>query len=92
MYMNQWFASTTTELFLKSLWSFDPDNTPVPEIAAEIPSVENGGMSEDGLTLTVTLRDDVTWSDGEPVTANDFVFTYRDVHGRVQCGLQPISL
>src|SRR5687768_817774 len=35
LYMNQWFASTTTELYLKSLWSFDPDNTPVPEIRSE---------------------------------------------------------
>jgi len=76
MYANQWFSTITTEFWLKSLWSFDPENNPVPEIATEIPTTENGGMSEDGLTLTVTLRDDVTWSDGEPLTANDFVFTY----------------
>jgi len=76
MYANQWFSTITTQFYLKSLWSFDPDNNPVPEIAAEIPSKENGGLSEDGKTLTIQLRDDVTWSDGEPVTANDFVFTY----------------
>jgi peptide/nickel transport system substrate-binding protein len=76
LYSTQWYSSITREFFLKTLWSFDPDNNPIPEIAAEIPSVENGGMSEDGLTLTVNLREDVTWSDGEPVTANDFVFTY----------------
>jgi peptide/nickel transport system substrate-binding protein len=76
LYANQWFSTLTTELWLKSLWSFDQNNAPVPEIAAEIPSVTNGGMSKDGLTLTVKLRDDVTWSDGEPVTAKDFVFTY----------------
>ncbi len=29
-----------------------------------------------GRTLTFTLRDDITWSDGEPVTADDFVYTY----------------
>lgn len=38
--------------------------------------MENGGISEDGLTMTIKLRDDVTWSDGEPVTAKDFIFTY----------------
>jgi peptide/nickel transport system substrate-binding protein len=76
LYASQWFATITSQFFLKSLWSFDPDNNPIPEIAAEIPTTENGGMSEDGKTLTVKLRDDVTWSDGEPVTANDFVFTY----------------
>ena len=76
LYQTQWFSSITTQFWLKGLWSFDPDNNPVPEIATEIPSLENGGLSEDGLTLTVKLRDDVLWSDGEPVTANDFVFTY----------------
>ena len=76
IYQTQWFSSITTQLWLKSLWSFDPDNKPVPEIAAEIPTTDNGGMSADGKTLTVKLRDDVKWSDGEPVTAKDFVFTY----------------
>jgi peptide/nickel transport system substrate-binding protein len=76
LYATQWFSTITTQFWLKTLWSFDPDNNPIPEIAAEIPSPENGGLSEDGLTLTVNLRDDVTWSDGEPVTASDFVFTY----------------
>lgn len=32
--------------------------------------------SEDGLTWTFTLRDDITWSDGQPVTAQDFVFGF----------------
>jgi len=76
LYQTQWFSSITTQFWNKGLWSFDPDNNPVPEIAAEIPSTENGGLSDDGLTLTINLRDDVNWSDGEPVTANDFVFTY----------------
>ncbi|MBE6122990.1 MAG: peptide ABC transporter substrate-binding protein [Erysipelotrichaceae bacterium] len=33
-------------------------------------------ISEDGLTHTFTLRDDAVWSDGTPVTANDFVYAY----------------
>ena len=76
LYITQWYAGITTQFFLKGLWSYDQQNNPVPELAAEIPTTENGGISEDGLTLTVNLRDNVTWSDGEPVTANDFVFTY----------------
>lgn len=32
--------------------------------------------SDDGLTLTLHLRDDVTWSDGEPVDADDVLFTW----------------
>ncbi len=45
-------------------------------LVTEIPSAENGGISEDGRTITLTLRDDIVWSDGTPVTSADFVFTY----------------
>ena len=41
----------------------------------EVPSQENGGISEDGLTWTLRLREDVTWSDGKPITAHDFKWT-----------------
>jgi peptide/nickel transport system substrate-binding protein len=76
IYATQWFSTITTQFWLKGLWSFDPNNQPIPEIASEIPTPENGGLSADGLTLTINLRDDVVWSDGEPLTALDFVFTY----------------
>jgi peptide/nickel transport system substrate-binding protein len=36
-------------------------------------------VSEDGKTVTLNLRDDITWSDGTPITADDFVFTYQMV-------------
>jgi peptide/nickel transport system substrate-binding protein len=42
----------------------------------ELPTDENGGISEDGKTITLKLRNDLVWSDGEPLTADDFVFTY----------------
>lgn len=41
-------------------------------VAAEEPTV-----SEDGLTYTFTIRDDADWSNGDPVTAQDFVYTYQ---------------
>jgi peptide/nickel transport system substrate-binding protein len=71
------FSGITRDLWLKALWSFDENNQPVADLAVEIPTVENGGISADGLTLTVKLRDGIKWSDGEPVTADDFVFTYQ---------------
>lgn len=46
----------------------------VPGQAAAEPVV-----SEDGLTYTFTLRDDIYWSDGEPVTANDFVYSWQRI-------------
>lgn len=45
---------------------------PVPAIA-----VDMGTVSDDGLTYTFKLRDDATWSNGDPVTANDFVFAWQ---------------
>lgn len=48
----------------------------VLELAEEFPSVENGTLSEDGLTVTWKLRENLLWSDGEPLTSDDFVFTW----------------
>ena len=52
------------------------DFSPTPELAAEIPTQENGGISADGKTWTVKLRQGVKWQDGEPFTASDVAFTY----------------
>ena len=46
-------------------------------MATQVPTVENGGISQDGLTYTFKLRDDVTWSDGEKVTAQDFAYSIK---------------
>ncbi len=48
----------------------------VPVLAAEVPSLENGGVSEDGLSVTYKLKEGVLWSDGEPFTAADVHFTW----------------
>jgi peptide/nickel transport system substrate-binding protein len=52
------------------------DVTPTPELAAEIPTVDNGGVSADGKTVTVKLRQGVKWQDGQPFTAKDVAFTW----------------
>jgi len=52
-----------------------PTYTLIPLLAADDspPEVQPDG---DGYSVTVALRDDVTWSDGEPITADDVVFTW----------------
>jgi peptide/nickel transport system substrate-binding protein len=76
LYTDMWFAWTTWQLFNHWAWEFDEKNEPFPKLVTEIPSVDNGGLSADGKTITMKLRDDITWSDGTPVTSDDFVFTY----------------
>ena len=39
-----------------------------------MPTVQNGDVSPDGLTVIMKLRPDLTWSDGQPITADDFVY------------------
>ena len=48
-----------------------------PILAAEVPTLENGGISADSTTVTWKLKEGVLWSDGEPFTAEDVVFTYQ---------------
>jgi peptide/nickel transport system substrate-binding protein len=45
-------------------------------LAAEIPSLENGGVARDGLSVTWKLKPGVTFHDGQPFTAEDVAFTY----------------
>lgn len=52
-----------------------PDGSFYPALASEVPSVENGGISEDGLKWRVKLREGVTWHDGKPFTAEDVKYT-----------------
>jgi peptide/nickel transport system substrate-binding protein len=63
-------------LTLEPLANIRPDGVLVPSLATEIPTLENGGLSEDLTSITWTLRQDVLWSDGTPFTAADVVFTY----------------
>jgi peptide/nickel transport system substrate-binding protein len=48
----------------------------VPVLLSEVPSVANGGVSEDGLTITYKLKKGVKWSDGQPFTSADVKFTW----------------
>ena len=49
----------------------------LPDLAMEVPTISNGGVSPDGLTITYKLRFGVTWHDGTPFTAEDVKFTWQ---------------
>lgn len=57
------------------LWFADPSGKLVPNLAAEIPTLANGGISEGGLAWKVKLRPGVVWHDGAPFTAEDVKFS-----------------
>jgi peptide/nickel transport system substrate-binding protein len=58
------------------LLAYAPDTSLVPVLVKEVPSLENGLLAEDLTTVTFNLLPDVLWSDGEPFTADDVVFTW----------------
>lgn len=65
-----------SRITLEPLASFDNEGNLIPVLAESIPTVENGGVAQDGKSVTWKLKPDVKWSDGEPFTAADVVFTY----------------
>ena len=64
-------------LVLEPLAEYNPDGEMVPVLATRVPTAGNGGFSADRTRITWTLREDLLWSDGAPVTAEDVVFTWR---------------
>ena len=56
---------------IEGLYTLDADGNAIPAIA------ESYDLSEDGLTYTFHLREDAKWSNGDSVTANDFVYAWR---------------
>lgn len=66
-----------SRLVMEPLAALDPDGKPVPVLAAEIPTLENGGIAKDLKSITWKLKPGLKWSDGSPFTADDVVFTWQ---------------
>ena len=62
---------------LQPLVNYGPDGALVSALAEDIPTLENGGISQDLTSITWKLKDDLKWSDGSDFTAHDVVFTWR---------------
>ena len=63
-------------MVLEPLAVYNDDGELVPRLAESVPTMDNGGVSSDGMTVTWTLQSGLLWSDGTPLTAADAVFTY----------------
>lgn len=64
-----------SSIVLEPLASFTTEGTLAPRLAAEIPSLDNGGIAEDLKSVTWKLKPGVKWADGSPFTAADVAFT-----------------
>jgi peptide/nickel transport system substrate-binding protein len=103
---NPFYLSQVTEANVASAaWAtlvvFTHDYRYAPDLATEVPTVDNGGVvapGEDGDAMTVTwnLRPDLKWSDGEPLTCDDFLYAFEWVMdeenvGVITTGFEDIS-
>lgn len=70
-YANDGTSFSVLAQCMEGLYTKDESGVPIMAMAERVEK------SEDGLTITVTLRDDVYWSNGDPVTADDFVFAWQ---------------
>ena len=69
--------TTTARLFYEPLAAYDPDGNLVPILAADVPSLDSGGLAKDGTWVVWNLKKGVTWHDGKPFTADDVVFNWQ---------------
>jgi peptide/nickel transport system substrate-binding protein len=79
--LNPHFAVGTTNqdssrVFYEPLAGWAADGTLHPVLAAEIPSIENGGLRADGRAVTWKLKRGVKWHDGQDFSADDVVFNW----------------
>ena len=75
-------AHEAQDLVFDRLFVVDEQGAYLPVLAAEVPTVANGGISADGSVYTIRLREGPTWHDGTPVTSADVAFTWRVIIDR----------
>ena len=63
-------------LVIEPLMRYNSSGELVPWLVEEVPTVENGGVSEDLTSITYKITPGITWSDGTPFTSADVKFTY----------------
>jgi peptide/nickel transport system substrate-binding protein len=82
--LNPLLNSNTTDVFVdrlmfEPLLTADPKGNPLPMLAANVPTLANGGISANGLTITYHLRRNVKWTDGVPVTSRDVKWSWQAI-------------
>lgn len=75
-YTNVLSSRQVGALMFRGLLSVDDAGMPIPDLTTEVPTLGNGGLSPSKTEVTYRLDPSATWADGEPLTADDVVFTW----------------
>jgi peptide/nickel transport system substrate-binding protein len=79
LYAHTAAADQIATLLYAFVFRFDPKGELIPEIATEVPTYANGGISKDNKTIRLHIRPGMKWADGAPLDARDIRFTWRSV-------------
>jgi peptide/nickel transport system substrate-binding protein len=80
--LNPYLTSMTYSIWINQVINTEmlktgKDDKLMPVLLTEVPTMENGGISKDGLTYTLKFKPGLKWSDGQPLTGEDLVFTHK---------------
>ena len=75
----QTVAGIAGDFLERGLTKVLPSGERIPDLGTEVPSVDNGGVSADGLTITYKLKEGIEWSDGDAFDCDAVVFTFETI-------------
>jgi peptide/nickel transport system substrate-binding protein len=78
-FSSQTFAWWASWLINVGVWNYNDTDAIELELLEVAPTVENGGVSADGKTITFKFKKDLKWSDGQPLTSADLKFTWEQI-------------
>jgi peptide/nickel transport system substrate-binding protein len=79
LYVNSGTEEVPEACMFDALWDVNEMGQFIPNLAARVPTYENGGISPDGLVWKIELKKGVKWQDGASFTAKDVEFTYQTI-------------
>ncbi|HEY2554926.1 MAG TPA: ABC transporter substrate-binding protein, partial [Candidatus Cybelea sp.] len=77
MYAHTAASDAISGLLYSFILRYDAQGDYVPDLATRVPTLRNGDISRDGRRIVVHLRKGIVWADGAPLTAADWLLTYR---------------
>lgn len=79
LFLDGYNSGEINGLLFSYLTTYDTKGGMIPQLATAVPTLANGGISQDGSRVTFHLRKDVTWQDGKPFTSRDVAFSFRAI-------------